>query len=71
MRDTERGRIRLPQGSPMQDLIPGPQAHTLRQRQMLNHLTTQVSPKHFFKESINAQRQTPEVNAQLCPQALL
>ena len=44
MRDTERERQRhrqreklVPCGEPMQDLIPGPQDHTLSQRQMLNH----------------------------------
>ena len=42
MRDTERGRdisgekSRLPVGSLMQDSIPGPQDHSLSQRQMLN-----------------------------------
>ena len=39
-RDTGRGRSRLPVGSPMQELTPGPQGHALRQRQML--LTPQV-----------------------------
>ena len=28
-RDTDRGRSRLPSGSLMQDLIPGPQGHNL------------------------------------------
>ena len=43
MRDTEieaetgKGRSRLPPGSPMQDLIPGPQDYDLTQRQMLNN----------------------------------
>ena len=37
MRDTGRGRSRLPSGSPMQDSIPGPWDHTLSRRQMLNH----------------------------------
>ena len=42
MRDTERGRdigrgrSRLPAGSPMRDLIPGPRDHILSQRQSLN-----------------------------------
>ena len=36
-RDTGRGRSRLPAGSPMWDLIPGLQDHTLSQRQMLNY----------------------------------
>ena len=43
MRDIERGRAidrgrsRLPVGSPMQDMTPGPQDHNLSQRQMLSH----------------------------------
>ena len=45
MKDTQRepervigrGRSRLPTGSLMQDLIPGPWDHTLSQRQMLTH----------------------------------
>ena len=41
-RDTGRGRSRLPTGSPMWDLIPGPRDHTLSPRQMFNHRTTQV-----------------------------
>ena len=36
-RDIGRGRSRLPLGTLMQDLIPGPQDHDLNQRQMLNH----------------------------------
>ena len=36
-RDTGRGRCRLPAWSPMWDLNPGPQHHTLSGRQMLNH----------------------------------
>ena len=36
-RDTGRGRSKVPMGSLMWDLIPGPRDHTLRQRQMLNH----------------------------------
>ena len=36
-RDRSRGRSRLHAGSPMWDLIPGPQDHALSQRQMLNH----------------------------------
>ena len=48
MRDTERGRdigrgrSRLLVGSLIQDSIPAPQDHDLSQRQMLNHLATQV-----------------------------
>ena len=39
MRDTERGRgrSRLPTGSLMWDLIPGPWDHALSRRQMLSH----------------------------------
>ena len=36
-RDTARGKNRLPAGSPMWDLIPGPQDYALSQRQMFNH----------------------------------
>ena len=36
-RDIGRGRSRLYSGSPMWDLIPGFQDHTLSQRQTLNH----------------------------------
>ena len=36
-RDIGRGRSRLPVGSLMQDLIPGPWDHDLSQRQTLNH----------------------------------
>ena len=49
MRDTEkgrdigRGRSRLPAGSPMWDLDPGPWDHTLSQRQTLSHRATQAS----------------------------
>ena len=35
-RDTGRGRSRLPTGSPMWDLIPGPQDPDLSRRQALN-----------------------------------
>ena len=35
-RERERQRSRLPAGSPMWDLIPGLQDHTLGQRPMLN-----------------------------------
>ena len=45
-RDIGRGRSRLLAGSLMGDSIPGPQNHTLRQRQMLNCWVTQGS--HFF-----------------------
>ena len=37
MRDTGRGRSKLPVGSLMQDWIPGPWEHNLSQRQILNH----------------------------------
>ena len=37
MRDTDRGRSRLPAGSPTWDSILGPQGHALSRRQMLNH----------------------------------
>ena len=53
MRDTERGRdigrgrSRLPAGSLMWDLIPGPRVHTLSQRQTLNHWATQASHQEF------------------------
>ena len=40
-----RGRSRLPVWNMMQDLIPGPQDHNLRQRQMLNYWANQV-PQH-------------------------
>ena len=46
MRDTEGGRdigrdrSRIPAGSPMWDLIPGPRDHDLSQRQMFNHWAT-------------------------------
>ena len=36
-RDIGRGRSRLPVGSLMDDLIPGPRDHTLSCRQMLSH----------------------------------
>ena len=51
-RDIDRGRNRLPAGSPMWDSIPGPWDHTLSQRQMLNCWVTQVSQFsiHFMKE---------------------
>ena len=44
-----RGKSRLPEGSVMQDSIPGPQDHDLSQRQMLNHGATQVPPQINFK----------------------
>ena len=47
-RDTGRGRSRLLAGSPMWDLIPGPQDHTLSWKQMLNHRATQVSQILFL-----------------------
>ena len=37
MRDTGRGRSRLPEGNPVWDSIPGPRGHALSQRQTLNH----------------------------------
>ena len=46
MRD--RGRSRLPPGSLMRDLIPGPRGHDLSQRQVLNYWTTQVPLKRAF-----------------------
>ena len=42
-RDTGRGRSRLRMGSLMQDSIPRPRDYDLSQRQILNHLTTQMS----------------------------
>ena len=39
-RDIGRGRSRLPVGSPIWDLIPGPWDHDLSWRQMLNHWAT-------------------------------
>ena len=36
VRDLDRGRSRLLTGSPMWDLIPGPQDHALSQRQTFN-----------------------------------
>ena len=41
-RDKGRGRSRLPAGSPMWNLIPGPQDHDLSWRQLLNHWATQA-----------------------------
>ena len=35
--DTDRGRSRLPTGSPMWNSILGPRDHDLSQRQTLNH----------------------------------
>ena len=35
--DLCRGRSRLPEGILMEDSIPGPQDHSLNQRQTLNH----------------------------------
>ena len=47
-RDISRGRSRLPEGSLMQDSIPGPRDHDLSQRQTLNHWATQVpQPPRF------------------------
>ena len=48
-RDRGSGRSRLPLGSPMWDLIPGPGDHDLSWRQTLNHLATQV-PLFFLHE---------------------
>ena len=42
-RDTGRGRIRLPEGSPMWDSIPGLWDHDLSQGQTLNCSATQAS----------------------------
>ena len=42
-RQRHRGRSRLPVGSPMWDLIPGPWDHDLSQRQTLNHGATHVA----------------------------
>ena len=36
-RERGGGQSRLPAGSLMWDLIPGPQDHNLNQKQMLNH----------------------------------
>ena len=47
-RDTGRGRNRLPEGSLMQDLIPGLQDYALSRRQMLNHWATQATLEPFF-----------------------
>ena len=44
-RHIDRGRSKLPEGSPMWDLIPGPSDHDLSQRQTLNHWAPQASPK--------------------------
>ena len=41
-RDTGRGRSRLPAGSPMWDLTPGPRDQGLSQRQTVNRWATQV-----------------------------
>ena len=46
-RGTGRGRGKLPEGSPMWDSIPGPQDHTLSQRQTPDHETTQ-GPLHVY-----------------------
>ena len=43
-RDTGRGRSRLHAGTPMLDLIPGPQDHALGWRQVLNRWVIQGSP---------------------------
>ena len=51
-RDMDRGRSRLPVGSPMQDSIPGPHDHNLSQRQMLNHWATQASLNKAFIRNI-------------------
>ena len=51
-RDIDRGRSRLPMGSPMQDLIPGPRDHHLSQRQILNPLSHPGVPTHFSTSSL-------------------
>ena len=50
-RDIDRGRSRLPIGSLMWDLIPGPWYHDLSQRQTLNHWATQVPLFIRFSQS--------------------
>ena len=47
-RDIGRGRSRLPAGSLMWDLIPGPQQHDLSQRQMFNLWATQAPFELLF-----------------------
>ena len=47
-RDTGRGRSRLPAGSPMQDLTPGPRDHDLSQTQTLKHWATQAPTLSAF-----------------------
>ena len=51
-RETGRGRSRLHAGSPTCDSIPGPQDHTLSQRQMLNCWASQV-PLEIYHVSEN------------------
>ena len=47
-RDRGRGRSRLPPGSLIQDLIPGPRDHTMSPRQMLNpELPSHPPTLHF------------------------
>ena len=48
-RDTGRGRSRLHAGSPMWDLIPELQDHTLDQRQVPNRCATQGSHQTSLK----------------------
>ena len=68
MRDTEReaetgrGRCRLPMGSLIQDMIPGPQDHDLSQRKMLIHWATQASPF----EDLNALQLRVKVKIWFC-----
>ena len=51
--DMGRGKSRLPVGSLMQDLIPGPWNPNLSQRQMLNHWATQCPHLRHFKTPNN------------------
>ena len=60
-RDTGRGRSRLPVGSLMWDLIPGPQDHDLSRRQMLNHWATQVSQNTFVLSLMKSGQSCTEV----------
>ena len=50
-RDIGRGRSRLPAGSLMQDLIPGPRDHDLSWRQTLNHWAIRVSHLHWATQA--------------------